>query len=206
MRGEGRLTAGLAGYFFLLVAALYLMKPARNALFISEFGTKNLPYVYVATALVTWWVVIVYIRSTRMARLQAVLSATLAATLICLAGFWYWLGDSEWGGADTGDILMVAYMNEESLALTVQTGNAVYYSRSRQKLWKKGEQSGHMQQVQKILVDCDQDCLVLKVTVESGQCHTGHQSCFYRAVTDGDGKKLEFVAQKVYDPKKAYES
>ncbi len=108
--------------------------------------------------------------------------------------------------ADTGDILMVAYMNEESLALTVQTGNAIYYSRSRQKLWKKGEQSGHMQKVQRILVDCDQDCLVLKVTVESGQCHTGHQSCFYRAFTEGDGKKLEFVAQKVYDPKKAYGS
>jgi len=108
--------------------------------------------------------------------------------------------------AETGDILMVAYMNEESLALTAQTGNAVYYSRSRQKLWKKGEQSGHMQKVQRILVDCDQDCLVLKVTVESGQCHTGHQSCFYRAVTDGDGEKLEFVAQKVYDPKKAYGS
>ena len=108
--------------------------------------------------------------------------------------------------ADTGDILMVAYMNEESLARTLQSGNAVYYSRSRQKLWKKGEQSGHMQKVQRILVDCDQDCLVLKVTVESGQCHTGHQSCFYRAVTEGDGKKLEFVAQKVYDPKKAYGS
>ncbi len=108
--------------------------------------------------------------------------------------------------ADTGDILMVAYMNEESLARTLQTGNAVYYSRSRQKLWKKGEQSGHMQKVQRILVDCDQDCLVLKVTVESGQCHTGHQSCFYRAVTDGDRKKLEFVAEKVYDPKKAYGS
>lgn len=108
--------------------------------------------------------------------------------------------------ADTGDILMVAYMNEESLALTVQTGNAVYYSRSRQKLWKKGEQSGHMQKVQRILVDCDQDCLILKVTVESGQCHTGHQSCFYRAVKAGDGKKLEFVAEKVYDPQKAYGS
>ncbi len=108
--------------------------------------------------------------------------------------------------ADTGDILMVAYMNEESLALTVQTGNAVYYSRSRQKLWKKGEQSGHMQKVQRILVDCDQDCLILKVTVEMGQCHTGYQSCFYRAVTDGDGKKLEFVAEKVYDPQKAYGS
>ena len=78
--------------------------------------------------------------------------------------------------AETGDVLMVAYMNEESLGLTVRTGSAVYFSRSRQKLWKKGEQSGHMQKVQKILVDCDQDCLILKVTVDSGQCHTGYQS------------------------------
>ncbi len=99
LRGEGRLTAGLAGYFFLLVAALYLMKPARNALFIGEFGTDYLPYVYVATALATWWVVVAYVRSTRMARLQVILSATLATTLICLAVFWYWLSDSAWGGA-----------------------------------------------------------------------------------------------------------
>jgi len=98
MPGERRLTASLAGYFFLLVAALYLMKPARNALFISELGTENLPFAYVATALVTWGVVVAYIRFTRVVRLQTVLSATLAVTLICLAGFWYWL-DSAASGA-----------------------------------------------------------------------------------------------------------
>jgi len=103
--------------------------------------------------------------------------------------------------ARTGQILMVAYMNKESLDLTIQTGYATYFSRSRQKLWKKGEQSGHLQKVEQILVDCDQDCLVLKVTVDAGQCHTGHQSCFYRAVENG---KLKFIAQKVYDPKEIY--
>ncbi len=106
--------------------------------------------------------------------------------------------------AQSGDILMVAYMNEESLGLTLKTGNAVYFSRSRQKLWKKGEQSGHMQKVQQVLVDCDQDCLILKVTVDSGQCHTGYQSCFYRAVADNVPEKLCFLAEKVYDPEKAY--
>lgn len=106
--------------------------------------------------------------------------------------------------ANTGEILMVAYMNEESLGLTLETGNAVYFSRSRQKLWKKGEQSGHMQKVHQVLVDCDQDCLIIKVTVDSGQCHTGYQSCFYRAVTEDNAAKLKFLAEKVYDPEKAY--
>ena len=104
--------------------------------------------------------------------------------------------------ASTGQILMVAYMNAESLDLTLKTGNAVYYSRSRKKLWKKGEQSGHVQKIQQILVDCDQDCLVLKVSVDSGQCHTGYQSCFYRSVTSPSS--LKFIAHKVYDPEKAY--
>ena len=106
--------------------------------------------------------------------------------------------------ADTSQILMVAYMNQQALDLTLETGNAVYYSRSRKKLWKKGEQSGHVQKVRQILVDCDQDCLILKVTVDAGQCHIGYQSCFYRAVTAGDPAKLEFIAEKVYDPKQAY--
>ena len=104
----------------------------------------------------------------------------------------------------TNKLLMLGYMNEESLRLTLKTGNAVYFSRSRQKLWKKGEQSGHMQKVHELRVDCDQDCLILKVTVDSGQCHTGYQSCFYRAVSKNDPKTLEFLAEKVYDPEKAY--
>jgi phosphoribosyl-AMP cyclohydrolase len=106
--------------------------------------------------------------------------------------------------AKTNEVLMVAYMNKEALDLTLSTGNAVYYSRSRQKLWKKGEQSGHVQKVEKVLVDCDQDCLVLKVRVEEGQCHVGYQSCFYRAVKKGPTDKLELTAQKVYDPEQAY--
>ena len=106
--------------------------------------------------------------------------------------------------AVTGEVLMVAYMNAEALNLTLKTGNAVFFSRSRKKLWKKGEESGHVQKVQKILVDCDQDCLILKVSVDQGQCHVGYQSCFYRAVQIGTKDNLEFVSEKVYDPKEAY--
>ncbi|MHC4740153.1 MAG: phosphoribosyl-AMP cyclohydrolase [Planctomycetota bacterium] len=105
----------------------------------------------------------------------------------------------------TSQILMTAFMNRQALDLTIQTGCATYYSRSRQKLWKKGEQSGHVQKVQQILVDCDQDCLILKVNVEAGQCHTGYQSCFYRALKKDGDKELEFIAEKVYDPEKTYE-
>jgi phosphoribosyl-AMP cyclohydrolase len=106
--------------------------------------------------------------------------------------------------AKTGQILMKAFMNREALDLTIQTGYATYFSRARRKLWKKGQDSGHFQKVEQILVDCDQDCLVLKVVVEAGQCHTGHQSCFYRALKKGSNKELEFIAEKVYDPKKVY--
>ncbi len=105
--------------------------------------------------------------------------------------------------AKTGQTLMVAYMNRESLDLTIETGYATYFSRSRKKLWKKGEQSGHMQKIEQILVDCDQDCLILKVIVDDGQCHVGYQSCFYRAVK-ANGKELEFISEKVYDPEKTY--
>lgn len=104
----------------------------------------------------------------------------------------------------TGDILMVAYMNRQALDLTIRTGYATYYSRSRQELWKKGQESGHVQKVEQILVDCDQDCLVLKVTVDSGQCHVGYQSCFYRALEKDSDKKLKFIADRVYNPKDTY--
>jgi phosphoribosyl-AMP cyclohydrolase len=106
--------------------------------------------------------------------------------------------------AASGLVLMVAYMNEEALKLTLTTGNAVYYSRSRKKLWRKGEESGHVQKVVEVLTDCDQDVLVLKVTVDQGQCHVGYQSCFYRKVKAGTTDGLEFVAEKVYDPAEAY--
>ena len=106
--------------------------------------------------------------------------------------------------SQTNQVLMVAYMNEEALKLTLETGNAVFFSRSRKKLWKKGEESGHVQKVEKILVDCDQDCLILKVSVDQGQCHVGYQSCFYRAIKKNTKDNLEFITEKVYDPKQAY--
>ena len=106
--------------------------------------------------------------------------------------------------SQTGQVLMVAYMNQQALENTIQTGYSTYFSRSRQKLWKKGEESGHVQKVEQILVDCDQDCLILKVTVDAGQCHVGYRSCFYRALKNNTDKKLEFIGEITYDPKKIY--
>ncbi len=106
--------------------------------------------------------------------------------------------------AKNGQILMVAYMNKKALDLTILTGFATYYSRSRGKLWTKGEQSGHFQKVKQILVDCDQDCILMKVSVDAGQCHTGYKSCFYRALAKSSSGKLQLIAKKAYDPKKAY--
>ncbi len=106
--------------------------------------------------------------------------------------------------SQTGQILMVAYMNRQALDMTIQTGYATYFSRSRQKLWKKGEQSGHVQKVEQILVDCDQDCLILKVAVDAGQCHVGYRSCFYRALKKNTNKELKFIADKVFNPQKTY--
>lgn len=106
--------------------------------------------------------------------------------------------------AKTGQVLMVAYMNDQALAETVSTGRGVYYSRSRKKLWRKGEESGNVQKVKEILVDCDQDCLILKVEVSGGQCHVGYQSCFYRHVKPDTSDQLEFVAEPVYNPDDVY--
>jgi phosphoribosyl-AMP cyclohydrolase len=91
----------------------------------------------------------------------------------------------------TGEVLMVAYMNEESLRLTLSLGEAVYYSRSRKELWHKGATSGNVQQVVEILTDCDQDALVLRVRqIGSGACHTGARTCFYRRITAGPAGSL----------------
>jgi len=106
--------------------------------------------------------------------------------------------------AKTGQVLMVAYMNKEALDLTIKTGYATYFSRARKRLWKKGEESGHIQKVEQILVDCDQDCLVLKVAVDAGQCHAGYQSCFYRVLKKDSDRELEFIAEKIYNPKEVY--
>lgn len=87
--------------------------------------------------------------------------------------------------AETGEVLMMAWMNAEALALTIETRQAVYWSRSRRELWRKGASSGHTQQVLDIKVDCDQDTVLLSVRQTGAACHTGRTSCFYRSVTDG---------------------
>jgi phosphoribosyl-AMP cyclohydrolase len=85
--------------------------------------------------------------------------------------------------AQTGEVLMMAWMNRESLKLTLETGRAVYFSRSRKSLWRKGDTSGHTQTVLEMRVDCDADCLLLKVHQTGAACHTGRRSCFYRTVS-----------------------
>lgn len=88
--------------------------------------------------------------------------------------------------ADTGEVLMLAWMNEESLRLTLATGRATYWSRSRHELWQKGLTSGHTQQVVSLALDCDGDALLLKVHQSGAACHTGHRTCFFTALTAED--------------------
>jgi phosphoribosyl-AMP cyclohydrolase len=103
---------------------------------------------------------------------------------------------------DSGEVLMMAYMNPESYAETLATGRAVYYSRSRNKLWRKGEESGNVQKVRAIYLDCDRDTILLKVQQIGGAaCHEGYKSCFFRQVTP-DGLKV--VGVRVFDPKEVY--
>jgi len=109
----------------------------------------------------------------------------------------------------TADVLMVGYMNAESLKRTIETGEAWYWSRSRQSFWKKGESSGQVQTVHEILTDCDQDALVLKVSVagNGATCHVGYRSCFYRKIVkaeDGSTRLERVEADKVYDPSEVY--
>lgn len=110
--------------------------------------------------------------------------------------------------ARSGEVLMVAHMNREALDRTIETGEAWYYSRSRQALWKKGESSGHVQRVVEMRVDCDQDAIWIRVEQRgAGACHTGRRSCFYRAVPLGKGGAvtLEFRdAGKAFDPGEVY--
>lgn len=104
--------------------------------------------------------------------------------------------------AETGAVLMLAYMNAESYAETLASGRAVYYSRSRKKLWRKGEQSGNVQNVRAVYLDCDRDTILLKVEQVGGAaCHEGYQSCFFRQVTS-DG--LRVVGRRVFDPDEVY--
>ena len=104
--------------------------------------------------------------------------------------------------AQTGEVLMLAYMNAESYAQTLATGNAIYYSRSRKKLWRKGEESGNVQKVKAIYIDCDRDTILLSVEQLGGAaCHEGYKSCFFRQVAP---EGLKVVAQRVFDPEKVY--
>ena len=103
--------------------------------------------------------------------------------------------------ASTGEVLMVAFMNEEAFTKTVATGKAHYYSSSRSKLWLKGEESGHVQTVREIRVDCDGDAIVMKIEQKGAACHDGYRSCFYRRL---EGGKAVVTATPVFDPKAVY--
>ena len=108
--------------------------------------------------------------------------------------------------AGTGEVLMVAHMNDEALRKTIASGEAWYFSRSRHSLWRKGESSGHVQRVVEMRVDCDQDAVWIRVEQTGAACHTVRRSCFYRAVTAGEGgAELSFVdAERLFDPKDVY--
>jgi phosphoribosyl-AMP cyclohydrolase len=103
---------------------------------------------------------------------------------------------------ETGDVLMLAYMNRESWLKTLETGRATFWSRSRNALWIKGETSGHVQLVREVMIDCDEDTILLKVEQSGGAaCHTGYRSCFYRRLVDG---KVDVMGQKIFNPEDVY--
>jgi len=104
----------------------------------------------------------------------------------------------------TGEILMVAFMNQAAWEATLATGQATYYSRSRKSLWVKGETSGHVQIVKEILIDCDDDAIVLKIEQIGGAaCHTGHRSCFHKRIQNGS---VHIPGQPIFDPKEVYKT
>lgn len=102
----------------------------------------------------------------------------------------------------TNEVLMLAYINEESWNETIKSGCATYWSRSRQKLWKKGESSGNTQEIKEIFIDCDQDAVIFKIDQIGGAaCHTGYRSCFYTKI---DGDDTEIVSELIFDPEDVY--
>jgi phosphoribosyl-AMP cyclohydrolase len=103
---------------------------------------------------------------------------------------------------ESGDVLMLAYMNEEAWEASLSTGRATYFSRSRQKLWVKGETSGNVQLIKEVWVDCDEDTVLLKVEQIGGAaCHTGHQSCFFKKI---EGRSVKIIGEPVFDPGEVY--
>jgi phosphoribosyl-AMP cyclohydrolase len=104
--------------------------------------------------------------------------------------------------ADTGDVLMLAFMNREAYEETLRTGRACYFSRSRGKLWRKGEESGNVQEVKAVFIDCDADTILLKVhQIGGAACHEGYRSCFFRQVA---GDQVQVIGERVFDPKQVY--
>ena len=104
--------------------------------------------------------------------------------------------------ADTGAVLMMAWMNREAYEETLRTRRAVYFSRSRNKLWRKGEESGNVQEVREIAIDCDADTILLKVhQIGGAACHEGYKTCFFRHL---DGDKLQVIGERIFDPAKVY--
>ncbi|HML05921.1 MAG TPA: phosphoribosyl-AMP cyclohydrolase [Methanobacterium sp.] len=101
----------------------------------------------------------------------------------------------------TSEVLMVAYMNRDAFQKTVKTKKAHYWSTSRQKIWLKGESSGNFQEVHEILVDCDEDAVLMKISQKGGACHEGYESCFFKKLEDD---KLEIVGNRVFDPDEVY--
>ena len=106
--------------------------------------------------------------------------------------------------AETGDVLMMAWMNQEAWEETLRTNRAVYFSRSRQKLWRKGEESGNVQELKAVYFDCDADTILMKVNQIGGAaCHTGFRSCFFRRIDTATGQ-IEEEGDRVFDPKEVY--
>jgi len=104
--------------------------------------------------------------------------------------------------ADSGMVLMLAYMNREAFEETIRTGRACYFSRSRNRLWRKGEESGHVQQVREIFIDCDADTILLKVKqIGDAACHEGYASCFFRRL---EGGQLHIANERIFDPVQVY--
>ncbi len=104
--------------------------------------------------------------------------------------------------AETGEVLMLAWMNKESYEETMRTGRVCYFSRSRNKLWRKGEESGNVQEVQEVFVDCDADTVLIKVKQVGGAaCHEGYKSCFFRKL---EGDQVQVIGERVFDPEQVY--
>ena len=106
--------------------------------------------------------------------------------------------------SETGEVLMMAYMDKEALLKTAASGFTHFYSRSRKKQWKKGESSGHVQAVKEIFVDCDLDTVLIKVSQTGGACHEGYKTCFFRKI-ESNFEGLKVIKNKVFDPDKVYE-